>query len=161
MHYLTLVAAASITTPHPARSPPSALKLPALLSDDGLLAAAPRTAKVWGWSPAGDKVTVAFAGPALTGTYTAVATSTDGRWEVTLPPVQPSLNTSDLTISTSSNASASITISRLLFGDVLLCGEQSNMQFSLNLAFNGTAAIASVGHSFPYGKLHVCTIQYM
>ena len=59
----------------------------------------------------------------------------DGKWTVGLPPVPPSLATTDIEITASSPSSSaaaeageSVSLLRVLFGDVVICGGQSNMQ---------------------------------
>ena len=74
--------------------------------------------------------------------YTAKADAA-GSWQVQLRPQPAALDVSNFTVSCGAQTA---TIERVLFGDLLLCGGQSNMQFSLNLAFNGTAEIAAAGN---------------
>ena len=110
------------TAPPP---PTLALRLASALSDDAVLAAA--GAVVWGWAKPGAAVAVAFSG-AHTGRYSATAAASDGAWRVDLPTVVPSLAPSTVTISSVGEPTRSLR--RVLFGQLILCGGQSNMQAS-------------------------------
>ena len=118
------------------------LRVPSLLASDMVLPAAPRVARLWGSAEPGAAVDIAASG-AHSGSYTAKAAA-DGTWEVGLRAQAPSLELSTITIS--SGGSITIKLERVLFGDLIVCGGQSNMQFSLNLAFNGSAEIAAAGN---------------
>lgn len=93
------------------------LRLPYLLSDKMVLQRN-KSVKIWGWADPGETVTVNFLGKS----YSTKATD-EGKWEVTLPPLQaggPYLMEIKCTHLT-------ITIKDILIGDVWICSGQSNM----------------------------------
>jgi hypothetical protein len=121
----------------PLPPPPSRLSLASVLSDHAVLPAA--GAIIWGWAPPHSAVHVELSG-AHSGSYTATAGAVDGTWEVDLPTLPAGLGLSNITVS---SGSAVLTMRSVLFGQLILCGGQSNMQFSLNTAFNASTYIAS------------------
>lgn len=96
---------------------------PARLAPIFLSAASPRQARLWGTADPDATITVAIAG-AMNDKLTAKASAT-GAWEIGLPPVQPSLVPSDVTITSSTGTSSTpIRLLRVLFGDIIVCGGQ-------------------------------------
>jgi len=89
---------------------------------DGMVLSA-QGAIVWGFGTAGTKVTTEFAGTSL-----SAAVSSDGVWRIKLPVTTPSHDAVDLLFSSSDGASTSL--KGVLFGEVFLCGGQSNMQYT-------------------------------
>lgn len=77
---------------------------------------------IWGFGSAGEKVAIHFNGAS----YVAV-TSGEGNWSVRLP-AQSAGGPYNLIIKGDSN---SIELKNILFGDVWVCGGQSNMQISI------------------------------
>ena len=73
---------------------------------------------VWGWAAAGDSITATFNGSALP----SVVADGAGLWQVVLPPT-PAGGPFDLSFT---GASGSAMLTNVLFGDVILCGGQSN-----------------------------------
>jgi len=69
--------------------------------------------------------------------------TTDGSnvWRVHLPPYSASRTVQDSFSITAYSGSAAQTIDDVLFGDVHLCGGQSNMQFTVHTAVNATEEI--------------------
>lgn len=86
-------------------------------------------------SRAGTSVKTGFNGATLTSTAGA-----DGTWRQALPPTAAG-GPYNLTFSASTGESAAL--SNVLFGDVYICGGQSNMQFTVDNAFNATAEVAA------------------
>lgn len=82
---------------------------------------------VWGTASAGEKVTVTFAGQ----TKSAVA-SADGRWSVTLDPLNASATPATLTIA----GENTVTLSDIVVGDVWLASGQSNMEWTVNNSYD-------------------------
>ncbi|ACU02982.1 sialate O-acetylesterase [Pedobacter heparinus] len=78
---------------------------------------------IWGFAAAGEKITLRF--KALN--YTAI-TGKDGSWNIKLP-AQAAGGPYEILIK---GKSKSITLKNVLFGDVWICGGQSNMQYTLN-----------------------------
>ena len=125
------------------------LVLPSALSSDMVLPASPRTESLWGTAPANSTIRVEVSG-AVTRSGSSVADES-GMFRVVLsPPIEATSEDSVITISTvpvdSSAASAQTTLTGVAFGDIVVCGGQSNMQFSLRQDFNATAEIAAAGN---------------
>ena len=77
---------------------------------------------VWGWSEPGARVTVSFGG------QSASATAADnGKWTVTLDPLEASAEPRVMTIS--EEGGESLTLENLLVGEVWMASGQSNMQW--------------------------------
>jgi sialate O-acetylesterase len=90
-----------------------------------VLQRAPQKAVVWGVSKTpGTKVTTAFNGATLTATADAT-----GTWRQVLPPMPASMTT--YTISFTSSAGESAALKDVLFGDIFICGGQSNSEWLL------------------------------
>ena len=84
--------------------------------------------KVWGWSKAGDDVSVEIAGQKAAG-----KAGPDGRWEVKLAPL--ATNDSGLQMKIS-NGAETITFSDILVGEVWVCSGQSNMQWPVSSSYD-------------------------
>ena len=130
---LGLAGAATVSSGSP---PPTKLALPSVLADDAVLPAAGAT--LWGWAKPGSKIAVALAG-AHAGSYPATADATHGSWEVALPAVAPSLALSTVTISTGAEK---LTLQRVLFGELILCGGQVRPLIEAASAAGAAAAAA-------------------
>ena len=89
-------------------------------------------AVIWGFDLPMQRVSTTF----LDKTYTTVA-GADGIWRQALPPMAEG---GPYSIQVMSDTGA-VNISDVLFGDVFVCGGQSNMLFSVPAAFNATAEI--------------------
>lgn len=86
-----------------------------------------RPLRIWGWGPAGEVVTVVFAG------HSAQGRADDaGAWSVTLRPLAASAAGHDLTATAGGADGAPVCIRDVLVGDVWLCGGQSNMAWGLD-----------------------------
>ena len=74
-------------------------------------------------------------------------------WSVTLDPVEDE-GPFDIHVSQplANGTLITITLHDVLFGDVWICSGQSNMQFTVNMMFNGTEEIANAGN-FPNIRL--------
>jgi len=112
------------------------LKLPSFLSDNMVLQRG--GAALWGWAPAGATIRVAVrdshTGTPLTDA-TAVAEGDDGRWTATLK-LTATPNTT-ITVTSGNGANSTATLRNVAFGDVYLCGGQSNMEYPMADVFNG------------------------
>ncbi|MGC8624639.1 MAG: sialate O-acetylesterase [Phycisphaerae bacterium] len=93
---------------------------------------------VWGWAKPGQKVTVRFAGHAVTTT-----TDAQGEWMVRLPTLQASAVNRSLAIS---SGSQKIVLHDVLVGEVWLCSGQSNMQYPMVGLFHRTNLAAALAH---------------
>ena len=96
-------------------------------------------APVWGWSTPGDRVTVYVDGIAVG--EVAVA-GNDGRW---LTKVGPFAAGGPHTIVVEGGRHKE-TLTNVLFGDVWLCGGQSNMNWPVRLATNGDEEVKQANH---------------
>lgn len=99
------------------------LKMPAVYSDNMVLQCG-RPLTIAGTADAGDKVTVKAAKQKLTATADC-----NGRWEVTLQPLEASFKPFAMEVSTRDRK---LRFENLLAGEVWLCSGQSNMAFRLN-----------------------------
>ena len=100
---------------------------------------------VWGWTTAGNSVTVTVTdqNSAVIQTGTAVAAA-DGRWQTTVGPFGLVANNAAYSIAIASAGQTTVTLTDVLIGDVFLCSGQSNMDYSLNTinVYNLAAEIA-------------------
>ncbi|ESO83425.1 hypothetical protein LOTGIDRAFT_133483, partial [Lottia gigantea] len=102
-----------------------------------VLQRAPHKAVIWGYSPnIGERIIVKMSDTEKI--YKSIVSlgpdGVNGVWKVSLDPEN---RTDEFTI-TAISSQGSISIAYVLFGDVWLCSGQSNMQFTLIQAFNGT-----------------------
>lgn len=123
-----------------AKPPPPTTKhfVSATLGSHMVLQRAPQRALLWGHTAAGATVTVTFDGAALP----AVAADAEGVWRLSLPATEASRTAHTFVIQGSGGESATLT--DVLFGDVFLCGGQSNMVFAMGSVENATAEIDKV-----------------
>ena len=94
---------------------------------------------VWGWAPAGKKITVEFAGQVKSATA-----DKDGKWMVVLDPMKAnstpqvmSISESDAPAGGSARGPLSVRFEDVLIGDNWLCSGQSNMVFDMAFGFGG------------------------
>jgi sialate O-acetylesterase len=88
---------------------------------------------VWGKADPGEKVSVTYQGQTETAT-----TGTDGRWKITFQPFAPGLSGS-LVVA----GSNTITLNKVVTGEVWLCSGQSNMGLPVKLALDPEKEIAA------------------
>lgn len=108
----------------------SKIRLPRFISD-GMILQRSTQAKIWGWAPAGDKITIRF----LEEIYQADADS-EGKWQVCISTGNAG-GPYDMVLEINEGTDC-ITITNILLGDVWLCSGQSNMalrMLSLTEAF--------------------------
>jgi sialate O-acetylesterase len=104
-------------------------------------------ARLWGWtSKPGQEVTVFFNNQK----FVATSDSTNGYWVVKLPSMKGSFSAYTIVINSTSGDSR--VLSNVVFGDVFLCGGQSNMQMTVSSTFNASAEIAQA-NKYPYIRL--------
>jgi len=123
-----------------------------VFEDHMVLQRGPKSSKVWGTTSPGASVTAELRGAALH-QYVDATVDETGLWVVELPPVEASMDAFTLTLKSSSGETAKIR--DVLFGDVYICGGQSNMQFSLESNANSTAEIKRADG---YGHLRLFTV---
>ncbi len=103
-----------------ASSASAELRLPAIFSDHMILQrGAP--AAVWGWSDAGGRVTVRFAGQSQ-----ATTAAPDGSWTVSLDALEASAEPREFTVE-SDNGKDTVRLQDVVVGEVWLMSGQSNM----------------------------------
>ena len=87
--------------------------------------------KIWGWADQGERVTVSVAGQSV-----RTKTDKEGRWEVTLEPMQAG-GPLEMKI----EGKNLITLKDILIGDVWICSGQSNMEWTVNNSNNADEEI--------------------
>lgn len=115
-----------------------------VFGDHMVLQRAPQQSRVWGFAAPGTQVKTTFAGS----TYTA-STDVTGMWKQALPATPAS--SSGQAISFTCSSGESFALNDVLFGDVVMCGGQSNMQFTVDcvgfqLGYNATADAAAAAN---------------
>lgn len=113
------------------------LKVAQIFSDNMVLQR-DQFVKVWGWTDAGENVSVNFEGKI----YDALSNA-DGKWHVILPKMKAG-GPYELNISSNEE---SITFKNILFGDVWLCSGQSNMEWIVMNSNNPETEIANATDS--------------
>ena len=122
----------------------SSLSLPTFIANSMALQREPIAARLWGCGEGGKHISVILDGEAAATTTVTV----NGTWVLDLPPQPASVNRT-IKISDGSDA---ITLTDVAFGDIYLCSGQSNMEMSVNNAFNASAEIAA-SKNFPHIRL--------
>lgn len=121
--------------------------LSAVFGDHMVLQRAPQRAVVWGRSAhPGATVETSFGGATLTAQSDA-----NGTWRQFLPATHAS-PTKAYNISFKSSAGETAELSDVLFGDVYICGGQSNMQFAMLATENATEEI-QLANGYPNIRL--------
>ena len=110
----------------------AAIRLPRIFSDHTILQRETGVS-VWGWSDAGEKVTVTFAKQSKTATADA-----EGKWLVRLDPMPANAKPQELV---ARGASGNVTVHDVLVGEVWLAGGQSNMHFPMSDAHNAAEVL--------------------
>lgn len=118
------------------------------LGSNMVLQRAPQQAVVWGFASMGTTVTTSMDGIPMT-----TKAGVDGVWRQILPATPASSTTHNFTFVSSVGDKASM--DNVLFGDVYLCGGQSNMQFAIPAIENATAEIALADH---YPSIRLFTV---
>jgi sialate O-acetylesterase len=122
-----------------------------------VLQRAPQKAIVWGFGDPGKLTTLTMHDKTYTTISRLEPANEQGEsiWSVTLDPVSDE-GPFDIHVSQplANGTLVTITLHDVLFGDVWVCSGQSNMQFTVNMMFNGTEEIANAGN---YPKIRVFT----
>ena len=135
-----VVALQPLVRPPPAPPPPP-LRFASIYTSHAVLSAAPQRAVVWGFSMTSKKVTL-DGGEAIGSVEASLSAVPSGSvdpggapyaypyvWTATLPAVPASFTPRTLVARSGASESA---IRDVLFGDVWVCGGQSNMEYSIN-----------------------------
>jgi len=104
------------------------------LSSHMVLQRAPASAKLWGQAIPGTSVRISFSGISL-----STVAGADSVWIQTLPP-QPS-SSQGVSILLNASTGESKVLEDVLFGDVYVCGGQSNMAYEMAGFINSTAIL--------------------
>ena len=131
------------------------------LGDHMVLQSAPRSAQIFGWAAPGDVITVtvrAADGIGKQQVHTAAANSS-GSWSTQLHPVAATARSYNIT-AWSMQLRDGITLVDVLFGELWMCGGQSNMQLSVSQAFNASTEIARAS-DFPLVRLFTVGQEYI
>ncbi|XP_074534926.1 sialate O-acetylesterase [Halichoeres trimaculatus] len=127
------------------------LRFASYYGDHMVLQRSPESAVLWGYGPEGALVTVVLSGP-LKQEATAVVV-TDGIWRVTLDPVEAG-GPYNVTAATEDSKA---TLTDVLFGDIWLCGGQSNMYFFLNQVFDASKELA-LAEKYPHVRIFMAAL---
>ncbi|XP_057694725.1 sialate O-acetylesterase-like isoform X1 [Corythoichthys intestinalis] len=121
--------------------------------DHMVLQKSPERSVLWGYgSPEGALVTVYLSGP--TEHKSLPATVEKGIWRVTLDPIEAGgpYNVTAVLQNTSA------TLTDVLFGDVWLCGGQSNMYFKTSQIFNASEELA-IASKYPHVRTFMVALK--
>lgn len=116
------------------------------LGSSMVLQRAPQRPRVWGATSPGATVHVTLQ---PSGTEEVTTADVDGTWRALLPPMAASVGH---TITVFSSAGENATLANIAFGDVFLCGGQSNMVFAVPALTNASAETAAAD-SYPYIRI--------
>lgn len=108
------------------------------------------TTVIFGFGAPGSSVTTTGVGAPL-----ITDVGEDGIWRQILPPQVAGLTPVNITCTSTSGTSQ--TLSNVLFGDVYLCGGQSNMQFTMSMLTNASTEVARVGKP-AYEAIRIFTV---
>jgi sialate O-acetylesterase len=100
-----------------------------------------RPTVLWGFAEPNTQVFVSLTGRGITVKLGPSTTDSSSVWRLSLPAYSASRSVDDSFSITAFSDSASHTIDDVLWGDVHLCGGQSNMQFTVHSGINSTEEI--------------------
>ncbi|KAJ8400355.1 hypothetical protein AAFF_G00397380 [Aldrovandia affinis] len=123
--------------------------------DHMVLQKAPERAVLWGYASDGSKVFVILEGQQ--GNKKQAAYVQNGMWRLTLDPVNAG-GPYNVTAVQQGPAHAQVTLTDVLFGDVWLCGGQSNMAFTLSQVFNASEEL-SLAPKFPQVRIFMAALE--
>jgi sialate O-acetylesterase len=109
------------------------------------------SAVVWGYQPCDEQVKVTFRESAVLAT-----TTKSGDVCTFSAKLQPTVTPGPYTITATCGNSQPITLNNILFGDVWICGGQSNMVFTVPQVYNATDEIAKADK---YPDIRLFTVQ--
>jgi sialate O-acetylesterase len=140
--------ATTVAVDHAAVQPPARLLLSRTLGSHMVLQREPEASVVWGYAGTNETITVDFDGTSLA----PVKPDANGTWRQILPPTAAG---GPYTVKATSSVGVTAELTDVLFGDVFMCGGQSNMQFAMADVFNATAEIAAADH---YPHIRIFTV---
>eukprot|EP01084_Bolivina_argentea_P109248 195249_1 len=120
----------------------------------------PYRSQVWGFCDPGCTVQLKLINEANTQVIQTVNSTTnnnDNIWLIQLQPMQASFTKYTITAEcTSCNNSSPISMNNILFGDVIFCSGQSNMQFTVDQVFNSTYYIQEANN---YPNIRIYSVK--
>ncbi|KAL3067756.1 hypothetical protein OYC64_022186 [Pagothenia borchgrevinki] len=128
------------------------LRFASYYKDHMVLQKSPERAVVWGYGSEGAQVTFTLSGQKQQNI--SQATVTNGTWRVTLDPVEAG-GPYNVTAAVQ-NITAVLT--DVLFGDVWLCGGQSNMLFKVSGIFNTSEELKRAAH-YPHVRTFMASLK--
>ena len=124
------------------------LRLNNFFSNNMVLQRAPQQAVLWGYGEPGRTVSVQLDREKVNKTVVLAS----GDWSVQLPATEPSLFKTVVV----DDGATTIELQNVAFGDVYLCGGQSNMHVTVGYSFGGAEAIAAAGN---YTNIRLFSIE--
>ena len=112
---------------------PAPFRFALAYGDHMVLQQAPAQASVWGFAPPSTRVTVTASSGTAPATEAVAVAGSDGTWKAMLPAIPGGSSPYTITAAQDSAAAAPATIALadVLFGDVWVCGGQSNMEYTV------------------------------
>nr|XP_020455900.1 sialate O-acetylesterase isoform X1 [Monopterus albus] len=134
------------------RDADGSLRFASYYRDHMVLQKSPEKAVLWGYGPEGAQVTVFLSGPIHQ--KISPVNVTKGIWRVTLYPVDVAgpFNVTALA------QNSIVTLTDVLFGDVWLCGGQSNMYFKTSQIFNASEELA-LAAKYPHVRTFMAALN--
>eukprot|EP00037_Helgoeca_nana_P018815 m.181611 g.181611 ORF g.181611 m.181611 type:complete len:549 (-) comp24604_c0_seq1:120-1766(-) len=149
MVVLAALAAAIVVVSQGARAGPS---LVSNVFGSNMILQRDRPAPIWGWVAVDstvDGATVHQVTVTLTGTPAVTAiTNADGFWRAVLPAQPANAEGRSIQVHVVDGSVSDVLLTNVVFGEVLFCSGQSNMEFTVNSAVNATEEIAAA-NGFP------------
>ncbi|XP_032368216.1 sialate O-acetylesterase [Etheostoma spectabile] len=130
----------------------SNLRFASYYGDHMVLQKSPERAVLWGYGPEGALVTLYLSGPFEQ--KTSPVTVTKGIWQVTLDPVEAG-GPYNVTATVQNNKA---TLTDVLFGDIWLCGGQSNMWLKTSEIFNASEEL-DLAAKFPHVRTFMASLE--
>ncbi|XP_064159862.1 sialate O-acetylesterase-like [Anguilla rostrata] len=124
--------------------------------DHMVLQKAPERAVLWGYGANGSKVIVSLEGEQGSRAEQAVYVQ-NGVWRATLDPVKAG-GPYNVTAVQQGAGKAQVTLTDVLFGDVWLCGGQSNMAYTLSQVINASAE-AALASKYPQVRIFMAALE--
>jgi sialate O-acetylesterase len=131
------------------------------LGDHMVLQSAPRSAQIFGWADPGDEITVTLQAvdSAIPPQVHTAAAAADHSWSVQLTPVAAGAAPYNIT-AWSKRLSDGVTLVDILFGELWMCGGQSNMELTVSQAFNASTEVARAS-GYPLVRLFTVGQEYI
>uniref|UniRef100_A0ABM0GRV0 Sialate O-acetylesterase-like n=1 Tax=Saccoglossus kowalevskii TaxID=10224 RepID=A0ABM0GRV0_SACKO len=156
MSILTVTVLASVLATVTLSAPP-VFRLASYYGDHMVLQMEPHQSIIWGYGEENSDIEVNLKEKIYTTTTYQGPDGIQWIWKITLDVMPPS---GPFSIEIKHHASMTdvITLRDVLFGDVWLCGGQSNMVFSVTQAFNATME-AMLSYEYPYIRLFTVNLN--